>query len=329
MARKATITVEQIRSATRRPAKQRQTLKGLGLDKLHRIATLEDTPSIRGMINKVGHLVRVVDRAPTSPASTVPVGRPYLVDPPKSVYTDYPRPVHGRTTATTQGVREQEVRSVEELDVAMKADAELSLAIKGRAIDGKLFDFLDKALIKGKKDTETQRLIYSIFKNRAIIEHRAITMLTAPGTKNELIISSLARLAALCGEKSDGEYLKSVEDRLQLKYIVRAKLETQKRDVIADIRYFDRLYVNASSAHYYTLRGPSKSDEIYASIASTSINNTLNQSGRLTLGDLPGMRGEIALRIPEKFGGSLEARIYNNDDLIESTRIKVPYEKPI
>jgi large subunit ribosomal protein L30 len=61
MAAKKTIVVEQIRSAARRPAKQTQTLIGLGLNKLHRRATLEDTPAVRGMINSIGHLVRVVD----------------------------------------------------------------------------------------------------------------------------------------------------------------------------------------------------------------------------------------------------------------------------
>ena len=56
-----TITVEQIGSPLRRPAKQRQTLIGLGLNKLHRRRTLEDTPQVRGMIAKVAHLVRVVE----------------------------------------------------------------------------------------------------------------------------------------------------------------------------------------------------------------------------------------------------------------------------
>jgi len=58
---KKTVTIEQIASANRRPAKQTHTLRGLGLDKLHRQRTLEDTPSVRGMINSVAHLVRVVD----------------------------------------------------------------------------------------------------------------------------------------------------------------------------------------------------------------------------------------------------------------------------
>lgn len=58
-----TVTVEQIYSPARRPADQRATLVGLGLNKLHRTATLEDTPSVRGMIAKVQHLVRVVDEA--------------------------------------------------------------------------------------------------------------------------------------------------------------------------------------------------------------------------------------------------------------------------
>ncbi|HET6322325.1 MAG TPA: 50S ribosomal protein L30 [Hyphomicrobium sp.] len=61
MAAKKTITVEQIASANRRPAVQTQTLRGLGLDKLHRQRELEDTPAVRGMINSIPHLVRIVD----------------------------------------------------------------------------------------------------------------------------------------------------------------------------------------------------------------------------------------------------------------------------
>lgn len=56
-----TITVEQVGSAIRRPRAQRQTLIGLGLNRMHRRRTLEDTPAVRGMIHKVSHLVRVVD----------------------------------------------------------------------------------------------------------------------------------------------------------------------------------------------------------------------------------------------------------------------------
>ncbi|MGI9479930.1 MAG: 50S ribosomal protein L30 [Hyphomicrobiaceae bacterium] len=56
-----TVTVEQIGSPLRRDPRQRQTLIGLGLNKMHRRRTLEDTPAVRGMIRKVGHLVRVVD----------------------------------------------------------------------------------------------------------------------------------------------------------------------------------------------------------------------------------------------------------------------------
>jgi large subunit ribosomal protein L30 len=58
---KKTVTVEQIGSPIRRPAVQRATLVGLGLNKMHRVRTLEDTPSVRGMIRSVQHLVRVVD----------------------------------------------------------------------------------------------------------------------------------------------------------------------------------------------------------------------------------------------------------------------------
>lgn len=58
---KKMVTVEQIGSPIRRPAVQRQTLIGLGLNKMHRVRTLEDTPAVRGMIRSVQHLVRVVD----------------------------------------------------------------------------------------------------------------------------------------------------------------------------------------------------------------------------------------------------------------------------
>lgn len=56
-----TITVEQCKSPIRRPKDQRATLVGLGLNKLHRRRTLPDTPQVRGMIDKVAHLVRVVE----------------------------------------------------------------------------------------------------------------------------------------------------------------------------------------------------------------------------------------------------------------------------
>ena len=58
-----TVTVEQVRSPIRRPPDQRQTLIGLGLNKMHRRRTLADTPQVRGMIAKVSHLVRIVDEA--------------------------------------------------------------------------------------------------------------------------------------------------------------------------------------------------------------------------------------------------------------------------
>lgn len=58
-----TLVVEQIGSPIRRPAIQRQTLIGLGLNKIRRRSELQDTPAIRGMIEKVKHLVRVVTDA--------------------------------------------------------------------------------------------------------------------------------------------------------------------------------------------------------------------------------------------------------------------------
>ncbi len=65
MAAKKTIVVQQIASANRRPAIQTKTLRGLGLDKLNRTRKLEDTPSVRGMIASIGHLVRIVDEKPS------------------------------------------------------------------------------------------------------------------------------------------------------------------------------------------------------------------------------------------------------------------------
>ena len=53
------VKVTQIHSPIGRKADQRATLVGLGLNKLHRSRVLEDTPSVRGMITKVAHLVRV------------------------------------------------------------------------------------------------------------------------------------------------------------------------------------------------------------------------------------------------------------------------------
>ena len=60
-AKTSTVTVTQVRSPIGRPADQRATLVGLGLNKLHRTRRLEDTPAVRGMIAKVSHLVRVED----------------------------------------------------------------------------------------------------------------------------------------------------------------------------------------------------------------------------------------------------------------------------
>jgi large subunit ribosomal protein L30 len=61
MASGKTIKIEQIGSAMRREHTQRETLIGLKLNKIGRVSSLPDTPMTRGMINKVKHLVRVVD----------------------------------------------------------------------------------------------------------------------------------------------------------------------------------------------------------------------------------------------------------------------------
>ncbi|MEC7671199.1 MAG: 50S ribosomal protein L30 [Pseudomonadota bacterium] len=58
---KKTITVKQVASSIGRKYDQKQTLIGLGLNKIGRIRELEDTPSIRGMVRKVSHLVEIIE----------------------------------------------------------------------------------------------------------------------------------------------------------------------------------------------------------------------------------------------------------------------------
>ena len=53
------LTVTQIKSAIGRKPGQKETLVGLGLNKLNKTSTLEDTPAVRGMVNKVKHLVHI------------------------------------------------------------------------------------------------------------------------------------------------------------------------------------------------------------------------------------------------------------------------------
>jgi large subunit ribosomal protein L30 len=56
-----TVTIKQTGSPIRREKSQRATLIGLGLNKMNRVATLHDTPSVRGMMAKVAHLTQVVE----------------------------------------------------------------------------------------------------------------------------------------------------------------------------------------------------------------------------------------------------------------------------
>lgn len=57
------VSVKLVRSGSGRPQTHKDTLRGLGLTKLNKVVTLNDTPAIRGMINKVSHLVKVVNEA--------------------------------------------------------------------------------------------------------------------------------------------------------------------------------------------------------------------------------------------------------------------------
>jgi len=61
MAKSATIKVKQIGSPIRRHHSQRETLIGLGLNRIGRVAEVPDTPQSRGMISKVRHLIEVVE----------------------------------------------------------------------------------------------------------------------------------------------------------------------------------------------------------------------------------------------------------------------------
>ncbi|NOR62112.1 MAG: 50S ribosomal protein L30 [Rhodobacteraceae bacterium] len=56
-----TIVVKQIGSPIRRPKDQLATLKGLGLNKMHKTRELEDTPSVRGMVSKISHMVVIIE----------------------------------------------------------------------------------------------------------------------------------------------------------------------------------------------------------------------------------------------------------------------------
>ena len=60
---KMLLKVTQVRSPIGREKDQRATLLGLGLNKMHRTRTLEDTPAVRGMVSKVRHLVRIEEIA--------------------------------------------------------------------------------------------------------------------------------------------------------------------------------------------------------------------------------------------------------------------------
>ena len=56
-----TIVVKQVGSPIRRPKDQRATLVGLGLNKMHRTRELEDTPSVRGMVASIPHMVEIIE----------------------------------------------------------------------------------------------------------------------------------------------------------------------------------------------------------------------------------------------------------------------------
>ena len=61
MAKAKTVKIKQIGSPIRRPESQKKILIGLGLNKMHKVVELEDTPEVRGVIRKLPHMVQVVD----------------------------------------------------------------------------------------------------------------------------------------------------------------------------------------------------------------------------------------------------------------------------
>ena len=61
MADKKTIKIKQVGSPIRRPEVQRKILIGLGLNKMHKVVELQDTPEVRGAIRKVPHMVQVIE----------------------------------------------------------------------------------------------------------------------------------------------------------------------------------------------------------------------------------------------------------------------------
>ena len=61
MAKAKTVKIKQIGSPIRRPESQKKILIGLGLNKMHRTRELEDTPSVRGMVNSIPHMVRIIE----------------------------------------------------------------------------------------------------------------------------------------------------------------------------------------------------------------------------------------------------------------------------
>jgi large subunit ribosomal protein L30 len=61
MAEKVTIKIEYFRSMIQAPVKHKKVIKGLGFTRLNQVVEREDTPSIRGMVKKVPHLVRVIE----------------------------------------------------------------------------------------------------------------------------------------------------------------------------------------------------------------------------------------------------------------------------
>ena len=61
MAHQATIKIQYFRSSIQAPVKHKKVIKGLGFTRLNQVVEREDTPSIRGMVKTVPHLVRIVE----------------------------------------------------------------------------------------------------------------------------------------------------------------------------------------------------------------------------------------------------------------------------
>ena len=72
---RGTLKIEQVRSPIGHPQTQREVLRGLGLRRIRQVVEREDSPAVRGMVNKIPHLVRIVEETPAVEEEQAPPDR--------------------------------------------------------------------------------------------------------------------------------------------------------------------------------------------------------------------------------------------------------------